>query len=1041
MGRSRAIGIVAVLGVVASLALPAGPASAAPTDVVISEIMFNPLSGVDGDEFIEIANPGTTAVDVSGWCFSKGITGCFPGAGGSLTTVMPAGGRLVMAHDAARFQVTYGFAPDAVYTGKLDNGGETVTLIDPSAAVIDTVKYSDKDPWPTTTDGTGPSLELIDPAQDNGNPIDWAASTATGGTPRAANSVAGVGLKPSVTAVSASPLVPAVNQAVTVTATVTGQVGNPVVRYRVDVPLSTVADSLITMTPLGGNVFTANIPGQAAGHLIRYRVEATNAAGANRSPRDDDSSPFKGVVVANGITSAIPVLEWFINDAEYNQITSRPTDDITTPAVLAYNGTVFDNVHVNIRGQGTQTAAKTNWKFELPQDHNLTLFAQDGVTPLTVDPVDQFAMQADFSDGSHGRPLLAWDTYSTAGVVNAQVFPVRTQRNAQFQGLYTYVDLFDGTWRSREGFSNDQVFKAGHGAFDATNTLVETRFEKKNPDDADFSAIGSFLNGVDLTGTAQSNHLLATSDIPNLINYAVVTAVVQHVDSSTKNFYLIQNSVTGRWEIIVWDLDHTWGHGCCNVSSNFVTPAEPGDQASELMTALLAVPEWKTMYFRRLRTVVNQVLATGRLEGIYDAKVAPAQPESTLDFAKWPRAGTQTFANQRTALFSAIQARRNAFNNDARMPGNQSASPNIVINEIQSSPVAGDGAEFVELFNPSTTEAIDLSGWSLSGGAGGIALSIQPGTVILPGSRMTFVANDPTFRATYGSTAFVGGAYSGALAPIATLPLTLLRADGTTADSVTYGGTGWPDATTNGHSLELRDPASDNSVGSNWSLSVAPGGSPGAPFSSAAVGAVPGQPTIGNATAAGDGSATARWSAPSSSGGSPVSGYQVSVVDNTTGLPVGGLRSASPSATSLVVSGLIKGTAYRFLVSAINKAGAGLASASSNVVTQPITTVPGKPVIGTATQGAVGGTLTATAAWSPPTNTGGSAITNYIVTALRVAADGTTVLSSTVSPRLGASVRSRSFTLIAGNYRFVVVAINVAGTGTVSSRSNSVAAR
>ena len=412
----------------------------------------------------------------------------------------------------------------------------------------------------------------------------------------------------------------------------------------------------------------------------------------------------------------------------------------------------------------------------MPQDHNLTLFAQDGVTPLTADPVDEFAMQADFSDGSHGRPLLAWDSYSNAGVFKppgVQVFPVRTQRNAAFQGLYTYVDLFDGTFRDREGFSNDEFFKANHGAFDATNQLVGTRFEKKNPDDADFSGIGAFVNGVDLTGTAQANFLAANASIPNLINYAVVTAIVQHVDSSTKNFYLVQDPVTGRWGIIPWDLDHTWGHGCCNVSSKFVTPAEPGDQASELMTALLAVPAWKTMYFRRLRTLTNQVLATGRLEGIYDATVGLAQPESTLDFAKWPRTGgTQTFANQRTALFNAIQARRTAINADARVPGNQSAAPNIVINEIQPSPVGGDGAEFVELFNPSTTEAVDLSGWSMTGG---ITLAIQPGTVILPGATMTFVSNDPTFRATYGSTAFVGGTYTGNLPTTASL--TLLRAD------------------------------------------------------------------------------------------------------------------------------------------------------------------------------------------------------------------------------------------------------------------------
>ena len=84
---------------------------------------------------------------------------------------------------------------------------------------------------------------------------------------------------------------------------------------------------------------------------------------------------------------------------------------------------------------------------------------------------------------------------------------MRTQRNGAFQGLYHYVDLFDGTWRDREGYGADQFFKAGHGAFDASRPLVEYRFEKKNPPDGDFSGIKLFLDGVDLTGNAQRDHL------------------------------------------------------------------------------------------------------------------------------------------------------------------------------------------------------------------------------------------------------------------------------------------------------------------------------------------------------------------------------------------------------------------------------------------------------------------------------------------------------------------------------------------------------
>ena len=203
--------------------------------------------------------------------------------------------------------------------------------------------------------------------------------------------------------------------------------------------------------------------------------------------------------------------------------------------------------------------------------------------------------------------------------------------------------------------------------------------------------------------------------------------------------------------------------------------------------------------------------------------MGPAKPEADLDMNLWgPTQSSWFYAPARTSLFSKIQARRTAFANDSRVPVAQSARPNIVINEIQHSPLGGGNAEFLELYNPSATEAVDLSGWSVSDA---INLQIEPGTVILPHGFMTFAANDPTFRSTYGSTIFVGGTYSGGLSSGETI--TLARADGSVDDQVAYGGAGWPQVT-NGQSLELVDPNADNNVGSNWALSPNPGGSPGA---------------------------------------------------------------------------------------------------------------------------------------------------------------------------------------------------------------------
>ena len=160
---------------------------------------------------------------------------------------------------------------------------------------------------------------------------------------------------------------------------------------------------------------------------------------------------------------------------------------------------------------------------------------------------------------------------------------------------------------------------------------------------------------------------------------------------------------------------------------------------------------------------------------------------------------------------------------------------------------------------------------------------------------------------------------------------------------------------------------------------------------------------------------------------------------------VGALRPAGAAATSLVVTGLTNGTAVPLPGGRHEQRRHGcLLRRSSNTVTPTAgATVPGPPVIGAPSQGAVGGSLTAIARWTPPTSTGGSAITGYVVTALRMssAAADATVLSRTDSRVLGPGVRQREFTLAAGNYRFEVVAINAVGTGPPSARSANVVPR
>ena len=1024
MSRSRSVRRAVVVGATIATAvgvLGAVPATAAPSDVVISELMYNPASDVDADEFLELANPGGSPVDLSGWCLG-GVTFCFPAG-----STIGAGEYLVLSPDPARTIATYGVGTAGVYTGSLKNSGEAVVLKDASSATIDSVSYLDVAPWPVTPDGLGPSLELIDPSLDHNDSANWAAATNNPGqTAGSANSVATSGLGPAISGMAASPAVPAPGEDVTVTATVTGHTGTPAVVYRLDFG----AERTVPMTSSGGDTFTAVIPGAAAGHLIRYKVVAGNASRAAQLPRTDDTIDYEGVVVGHGVSSALPVLEWFLAPADYAAITGNPTAEIERFGALAYGGTVWDNVKFNIRGQASQTSFKPNWKVELPANH-------DFMMPTLAEPVDEFNLQADTSDRSHGRASLSWEASRMANLGTMTMFPVRVQRNASFQGLYNFMEQFDGTWRDREGRSDDQVFKAEKGAFSPNRVLFEYRFEKKEPEDMDFSMLEEFLDAVVPQGANAHDFLQANADVPQLINYAAVAAIIRHVDSSSKNFFLIQESHSGRWEIILWDLDHTWGNDCCGVTTPFVTPAEPADRTSELMTALLADPQWRSMYFRRLRSLVDEILAPGVMEGVYDARFAAAAADSNLDFRSWPYpSSTLTYAQMRTRLFTALNDRRAAFARDARLPAAQVAQPNVVIAELQVSPTGGNAAEYVELTNPSATTAVDLSGWTLGGA---VDKTLQDGLVLLPGGSTVIVANDPTFRTTYSSAIFVGDRYTGDLAAAETL--TLARPDGSVADTVTYGGAGWPDAST-GRSLELTDTAANNDEPSSWELSAEVFGSPGSPNDALDTAAVPGAARVRSAVP-GDSVASVTWRAPFTDRGAAVTEYQIRAV-NGAGQQVGPLVSVPGTARSGQVVGLTNGTAYRFQVAAVNRKGAGGFSALSSAVTPSVgLTAPGRPVIGTASQGSSGGVISVIGRWAPPALSGGLPVTGYRIFAERMssAAPDAHVVEWIPSEIMSASRRSREFQLPEGFYRFQVVAINAIGTSVTSSRSNVVSPR
>ncbi|MDB6034611.1 MAG: putative secreted protein [Verrucomicrobiales bacterium] len=163
-------------------------------EVVINEIMYDPITGRVDDQFIELYNQGTNAVNLGGWRFTAGINFTFPS-----NTVLPADGYVVVAANRTNLLAKYANLnlnnTFGDFSGKLSKSSERVALSMPQTVigtnslgakttnvvypVVDEVTYSGGGRWGNWANGGGSSLELLDPRSNHRLAANWGDSDDT----------------------------------------------------------------------------------------------------------------------------------------------------------------------------------------------------------------------------------------------------------------------------------------------------------------------------------------------------------------------------------------------------------------------------------------------------------------------------------------------------------------------------------------------------------------------------------------------------------------------------------------------------------------------------------------------------------------------------------------------------------------------------------------------------------------------------------------------------------------------------------------------
>ena len=518
----------------------------------------------------------------------------------------------------------------------------------------------------------------------------------------------------------------------------------------------------------GDGLYGAIIPasGSGPGQMVRFQVLAGDAAGRiSRWPLFEDpvnSPAWLGTVVANpSVTSALPIWEWFAENV------ANTRNRTGTRGAVLFNGEFYDNVGIRERGGFTSTGSQ---KFDFNAGEHLKVNDELG-------RVEEANLNSNGGDPSYVRPPLCWEIYRATGHPACAAFPILMRLNGGADRVANYLEQVDERFLDRWGLRRDgalykfvQRAQLTPGFNDVTDGV-----EKKTRLTEDRSDIQPIVDAMLLTNNveARAAFMFDRLDLPALVNFFAVRAILRNIDCVRKNFYFYRDPLgSGEWTLFPWDMDLTWGnsgdlahevhpfHG--DIAHRWLNP----DQWNWMWEALFNDPRTRPMILRRMRSVMDQLLGpAGLLEGRVDALFAPSFPHLGAAVSNAVVALKAAVAQRRTELYVTYAATNLAAGANGIIPTPQPLNVVIRIAGLEANPPSGRQAEeFVCLTNPAPF-AVDLSGWQI---AGGVEFTFRPGTVI-NGNDVLYVSPDVTaFRARTtgprgGQRLLVQGGYHGSL--------------------------------------------------------------------------------------------------------------------------------------------------------------------------------------------------------------------------------------------------------------------------------------
>lgn len=228
----------------------------------------------------------------------------------------------------------------------------------------------------------------------------------------------------------------------------------------------------------------------------------------------------------------------------------------------------------------------------------------------------EWHLNADAVDPSHIRSKLSFDWFRALSVLSPKATHVTVALNGDELGIYTLLESVDRHFLNRRRLPAGDLFYAvdNRANFGLTVSDGQRKLKKKLTDGYELKEghsgcarrhLAQFIWNLNTVPEERlASWLRKTVEVRHYLRWLAGIVLTSNADGFIHNYALYRHPKTGRWWIIPWDYDGTWGRDCYGRKMSAAEVSLFG--YNRLTERILAVPAFRHYYLQLMDVLLKR---------------------------------------------------------------------------------------------------------------------------------------------------------------------------------------------------------------------------------------------------------------------------------------------------------------------------------------------------------------------------------------------------------------------------------------------------